>query len=86
MSALLGDPMQWRILNRTSGLAGRYTARHRALTYGSGFATDPEDKYVYIVIPQVTSQLFPIPSLLGETGFPHKRDVKMGRVVADCLL
>ena len=86
MFGLLGDPMQWRIMNRMSVLAGQYTVRHRALTYGSGFATDPEDEYVYIVIPQVTSQLVPIPSSLDETGFPHKRDVKVGRVVADCLL
>jgi hypothetical protein len=59
---------------------------HRALTYGSGFATDPGDEYVYIVIPQGTSQLIPIPPSLDETGFPHKRDVILGRVVADYLL
>ena len=50
--------------------SGTVHMRHRALAYGSGFATDREDEYVYVVIPQVTSQLVPIPSSLDETGFP----------------
>ena len=38
MFALLSDPMQWRIMNRMSGLAGRYTVLNRARTYGSGYS------------------------------------------------